>query len=151
MSTLQSQITDGIKDAMRSKDKVRLATLRDVKSKFMLEQSKAGASVEIKDEEAIKIISKLHRQRIDTSEVYKEQSREDLASDEVAQAEILSEFLPKALSDNEIETKVIEIIAKTGASGMGDMGRVMGMASAAMAGQADGKVISGFVRTQLLK
>lgn len=151
MSTLQSQITDGIKDAMRSKDKVRLATLRDVKSKFMLEQSKAGASEEIKDEEAIKIISKLHRQRIDTSEVYKEQSREDLASDEVAQAEILSEFLPKALSDNEIETKVIEIIAKTGASGMGDMGRVMGMASAAMAGQADGKVISGFVRTQLLK
>ena len=151
MSTLQSQITDGIKDAMRSKDKVRLATLRDVKSKFMLEQSKAGASVEIKDEKAIKIISKLHRQRIDTSEVYKEQSREDLASDEVAQAEILSEFLPKALSDNEIETKVIEIIAKTGASGMGDMGRVMGMASAAMAGQADGKVISGFVRTQLLK
>ncbi|HIO59206.1 MAG TPA: GatB/YqeY domain-containing protein [Flavobacteriales bacterium] len=151
MSTLQSQITDGIKDAMRSKDKVRLATLRDVKSKFMLEQSKAGASVEIKDEEAIKIISKLHRQRIDTSEVYKEQSREDLASDEVAQAEILSEFLPKAMSDNEIETKVIEIIAKTGASGMGDMGRVMGMASAAMAGQADGKVISGFVRTQLLK
>lgn len=151
MSTLQSQITDGIKDAMRSKDKVRLATLRDVKSKFMLEQSKAGASEEIKDEEAIKIISKLHRQRIDTSEVYKEQSREDLASDEVAQAEILSEFLPKAMSDNEIETKVIEIIAKTGASGMGDMGRVMGMASAAMAGQADGKVISGFVRTQLLK
>lgn len=151
MSSLQSQITDGIKDAMRSKDKIRLATLRDVKSKFMLELSKPGASEEVRDEEAIVIISKLHRQRVDTSDVYKEQNREDLASDELAQAEILAEFLPKALSESEIESKVAEIIEQTGASGMGDMGRVMGMASAAMAGRADGKVISGFVKSQLLK
>jgi uncharacterized protein YqeY len=117
----------------------------------MLEQSKTGATEELTDAEAIKILSKLHRQRIDTAEVYSSQDREDLASDELAQAEILSEFLPSALSEGEIEERVKEIISELGASGMGDMGKVMGIASADMAGRADGKVISQFVRTILLK
>ena len=151
MSGLHSQITQGIKDAMRAKDKVKLATLRDAKSKFMLEQSKNGATEELSDSEAIKILSKLYKQRLETAEVYKSQSREDLAEDELAQAKVLSEYLPSALDDSEIESKVIEIISETGASGMGDMGKVMGLASAAMAGRADGKVISGFVRSNLLK
>jgi len=151
MSGLHSQITNGIKDAMRAKDKVKLATLRDAKSKFMLEQSKTGATEDLSDSEAIKILSKLYKQRLETAEVYKSQSREDLAEDELAQAKVLSEYLPSALDDSEIESKVIEIISETGASGMGDMGKVMGLASAAMAGRADGKVISGFVRSNLLK
>jgi uncharacterized protein YqeY len=151
MSGLHSQITTGIKDAMRAKDKVKLATLRDAKSKFMLEQSKTGATEDLSDSEAIKILSKLYKQRLETAEVYKSQSREDLAEDELAQAKVLSEYLPSALDNSEIESKVIEIISELGASGMGDMGKVMGIASAAMAGRADGKVISGFVRSNLLK
>jgi len=151
MSGLHSQITSGIMDAMRAKDKVKLATLRDAKSKFMLEQSKTGATEDLSDSEAIKILSKLYKQRLETAEVYKSQSREDLAEDELAQAKVLSEYLPSALNDSEIESKVLEIISELGASGMADMGRVMGIASAAMAGRADGKVISGFVRSNLLK
>ena len=146
MSSLQQQIVDGIKDAMRSKDKVRLATLRDAKTKFVLEQTKTGSTADLDDAEVIKILSKLHRQRLDTAEVYKTQDREDLAEDEIAQAEVLSDFLPKGLSNEEIKAKVEEIITQLGASGMGDMGKVMGVASGQMAGQADGKVISQFVR-----
>ena len=151
MSGLHSTISSGIKDAMRAKDKVKLATLRDVKSKFMLEQSKTGATEDLSDSEAVKILSKLYKQRLETAEVYKSQNREDLAKDEIEQAAVLSEYLPKALSDAEIEAKVIEIISELGASGMGDMGKVMGAASSAMAGKADGKIISGFVRSNLLK
>jgi uncharacterized protein YqeY len=151
MSGLHSQINSGIKDAMRAKDKVKLATLRDAKSKFMLEQSKTGATEDLSDSEAIKILSKLYKQRLETAEVYTSQSREDLAEDELAQAKVLSEYLPSALNDSEIESKVIEIISELGASGMADMGKVMGVASAAMAGRADGKVISNFVRSNLLK
>jgi uncharacterized protein len=151
MSGIHLQITNGIKDAMRAKDKTKLATLRDAKSKFMLEQSKTGATENLSDKEAIKILSKLYKQRLETAEVYKSQSREDLSEVELAQAHILSEYLPSALSESEIESKVLEIISKLGASGMGDMGKVMGHASAEMAGRADGKVISGFVRSHLLK
>ena len=150
MASIHSQITSRIKDAMRARDKVGLATLRDVKSKFILEQTKTGATEELDDSVAIKIISKLQRQRLDTAEIYRGQGREDLADEELAQAKVLDEFLPKAMSKEEIESKVKEIISNLGASGMGDMGRVMGAASAAMAGKADGKVISGFVRSQLL-
>ena len=151
MASIHSQITSRIKDAMRAQDKVGLATLRDVKSKFILEQTKTGATDELDDSVAIKIISKLQRQRLDTAEIYRGQEREDLADEELAQAKVLDEFLPKAMSEEEIESKVKEIITKLGANGMGDMGRVMGAASAAMAGKADGKVISGFVRSQLLQ
>jgi len=151
MASIHSQITSRIKDAMRARDKVGLATLRDVKSKFILEQTKTGATDELDDSVAIKIISKLQRQRLDTAEIYRGQEREDLADEELAQAKVLDEFLPKAMSEEEIESKVKEIITKLGANGMGDMARVMGAASAAMAGKADGKVISGFVRSQLLQ
>ena len=149
MSSLHSQVVNGIKDAMRNKDKVRLVTLRDAKTKFVIEQTKTGSIEELDDSEVIKILSKLHRQRLDTAEVYKTQGREDLATDELDQAEVLSEFLPKAMSDEEIKSKVEEIISRLGASGMGDMGKVMGVASGEMAGKAEGKVISQFVREVL--
>tara|TARA_Y100000589_G_scaffold331178_2_gene383626 strand:+ start:4074 stop:4529 length:456 start_codon:yes stop_codon:yes gene_type:complete len=146
MLGLHKQVVDGIMNAMRNKDKVRLATLRDAKSKFVLEQTKTGTSDLLEDSKVIKILSKLQRQRIDTAEVYKSQGREDLAKDELAEAEILSDFLPKALSDDEIKANVEDIISRLGASGMGDMGKVMGIASGEMAGRAEGKIISQFVR-----
>lgn len=144
--SLHKEVVDGIKDAMRNQDKVRLATLRDAKSKFVLEQTKTGTSDELDDSEVIKILSKLQRQRLDTAEVYKGQGREDLAEDELAQAEVLADFLPKALTEDEVREKVSEIITRVGASSMADMGKVMGIASGEMAGRAEGKVISGFVR-----
>ena len=144
--SLHKEVVDGIKDAMRNKDKVRLATLRDAKSKFVLEQTKTGTSDELDDSEVIKILSKLQRQRLDTAEVYKGQGREDLAEDELAQAEVLADFLPKALTEDEVREKVSEIITRVGASSMADMGKVMGIASGEMAGRAEGKVISRFVR-----
>ena len=144
--SLHKEVVDGIKDAMRNKDKVRLATLRDAKSKFVLEQTKTGTSDELDDSEVIKILSKLQRQRLDTAEVYKGQGREDLAEDELAQAEVLADFLPKALTEDKVKEKVSEIITRVGASSMADMGKVMGIASSEMAGRAEGKVISRFVR-----
>jgi len=144
--SLHKEVVDGIKDAMRNKDKVRLATLRDAKTKFVLEQTKTGTSEELDDRDVIKILSKLQRQRLDTSEVYKEQGREDLADDELAQAEVLADFLPKALTEDKVKEKVSEIITRVGASSMADMGKVMGIASSEMAGRAEGKVISRFVR-----
>ncbi len=149
MASLYSQINSGIKDAMRARDKVRLATLRDAKSKFMLERSKTGATEELSDTEAIKILSKLQRQRIDTAEVYSTQDREDLASDELAQAEILSEFLPSSMTEKEIEAKVIEIISELGATGMGDMGKVMGLLKGKFSGRMDFSKASSMVKQHL--
>ena len=146
MSTLADQISDGIKDAMRAKDRERLAALRDIKSKILLEASKDGTGHQVDDATTMAILSKLVKQRNETAALYREQERPDLAEEEEAQAKVIQEFLPAALTEDEIEAKVKEIIASTGASSMADMGKVMGLASAAMAGQADGKVISGFVR-----
>ncbi len=146
MSTLAEQISEGIKDAMRAKDRERLAALRDIKSKILLEATKDGAGDQVDDATTMAILSKLVKQRNETAALYREQGRADLAEEEEAQAKVIQEFLPAALTEAEIEAKVKEIIASTGASSMADMGKVMGLASSAMAGQADGKVISGFVR-----
>lgn len=149
MSNLADSISSGIKDAMRAKDRERLTTLRDIKSKIMLEATKEGAGDSVDDATTLAILSKLLKQRNETAALYKEQGRPDLAAEEEAQAAVIQEFLPAALTEAEIKAKVAEIIASSGASSMADMGKVMGLASAAMAGQADGKVISGFVRKAL--
>ena len=149
MGNLANSISDGIKDAMRAKDRDRLSALRDIKSKIMLEATKEGAGDTVDDAVTMSILSKLLKQRKETAALYHEQGRADLAAEEEAQAAVIQEFLPAALSEEEIKARVAEIIAQTGASSMADMGKVMGMASKAMAGQADGKVISGFVRKAL--
>ena len=149
MGTLANSISEGIKDAMRAKDRDRLSALRDIKSKIMLEATKEGAGDSVDDAVTMSILSKLLKQRKETAALYHEQGRADLAEEEEAQAAVIQEFLPAALSEEEIKARVMEIIAQTGASSMADMGKVMGMASKAMAGQADGKVISQFVRTAL--
>lgn len=149
MGTLSDSISSGIKDAMRAKDRDRLAALRDIKSKIMLEATKGGAGDSVDDATTLAILSKLVKQRNETATLYREQGREDLAAEEEAQAAVIQEFLPAALTQEEIQAKVAHIIQETGATSMADMGKVMGLASAAMAGQADGKVISGFVRAAL--
>ena len=149
MSNLAESISEGIKNAMRAKDRERLTALRDIKSKIMLEATKEGAGETVDDTTTLAILSRLLKQRNETATLYSEQGREDLAAEELAQAAVIQEFLPAALSEAEIEAKVAEIIESVGASSMADMGKVMGLATSAMAGQADGKVISGLVRKAL--
>lgn len=148
--SMYTTISNGIKDAMRNKDRERLAALRDIKSKLMLEATKTGTDGDdIPDATAMAILTKLFKQRSETADLYAEQGREDLETEERGQAAVIAEFLPQPLTEEEIKAEVTAIIAETGASGMADMGKVMGMASSRMAGKADGKVISGFVRAAL--
>ena len=147
---MYSIISDGIKDAMRNKDRERLAALRDVKSKLMLEATKTGADGnDIPDATVLAILTKLFKQRSETADLYAEQGRADLEAEERAQAAVIAEFLPQPLTEEEIKAEVASIIAETGAASMADMGKVMGIASSRMAGKADGKVIAGIVRAAL--
>jgi len=147
---MYSTISDGIKDAMRNKDRERLAALRDVKSKLMLEATKTGADGnDIPDATVLAILTKLFKQRSETADLYAEQGRADLEAEERAQAAVIAEYLPQPLTEEEIKAEVAAIIAETGAASMADMGKVMGIASSRMAGKADGKVIAGIVRAAL--
>ena len=148
--SMYSTISDGIKDAMRNKDRERLAALRDVKSKLMLEATKTGADGnDIADATVLAILTKLFKQRSETADLYAEQGRADLEAEERAQAAVIAEFLPQPMTEEEIKAEVAAIIAETGAASMADMGKVMGIASSRMAGKADGKVIAGIVRAAL--
>lgn len=146
--SISNTINDQIKQAMLAKDKDRLAALRDIKSKLLLEATSGGGS-EVSDEVATKICLKLFKQRMETHELYITQGREDLASEELSQAKVIEEFLPKQLSEEEIKHEITQAIALLGASGPQDMGKVMGHLSAKLAGKADGKVISTLVRAAL--
>jgi uncharacterized protein YqeY len=148
--SLAIQINDGIKKAMLARDKDRLAALRDVKSKILLE-STSGGSAEISDELVIKICLKLFKQRMETYEIYKAQNREDLAADELFQAKVIEEFLPKMMSEEELKAEVNAAVASTGAAGPQDMGKVMGVLSSKLAGKADGKLIASLVKEALNK
>ena len=147
---LSEQINQAIKAAMRSKDKVRLSTLRDIKSKIMVEATSASGQ-EITDAVVLKICMKLHKQRKETYALYVEQGRDDLAKEEFEQAEIIETFLPKMLSEDEVRAEVVEAIKVVGASGPQDMGKCMGMLTKKLAGKADGKLISSIVRDELSK
>ena len=138
-----------IKEAMKSKDKVALESLRAIKSEILLAQTKTGASEELTEDEEIKLLQKLVKQRKDSSVLYKEQGRDDLAGPELAQVEIIAQFLPEQLDQVALNKIIADIIAKVGATSMKDMGKVMGMASKQLAGKADGKAISIAVK-QLL-
>ena len=148
MAAFSDKINKSIKEAMIAKDKVRLATLRDIKSKLILEATSGNGS-EVSDEIAIKICMKLYKQRKETHQLYIEQNREDLASEELAQASIIEEFLPKMLSEQEIQVEVSAAIKALNAGNMSDMGKVMGYLSTKLAGKADGKLISSLVRQGL--
>lgn len=144
-----ANLTDEIKTAMRAKDSLRLEALRAIKSAVMLEQTAQAGDTILTDEQEIKLVQKLVKQRKDSAQIFKDQNRPDLVEPEEAQAKIIAEFLPAQLSQEEIAKIVGDIIAQTGAEGMKDMGKVMGLASKQMAGTADGKTISTIVK-QLL-
>ncbi|AUC14062.1 glutamyl-tRNA amidotransferase [Tenacibaculum sp. SZ-18] len=146
--SIQKEITEKMKEAMKAKDTVGLTALRALKSAFLLAKTEAGAG-ELTAEQELKIIQKQVKQRKDSAQVYIEQNRQDLADPELAEAQILERFLPEPLSEDEISKVVIEVIAETGAEGMKDMGKVMGIVSKKLAGQADGKTISVIVKQKL--
>ncbi|MDC0870165.1 GatB/YqeY domain-containing protein [Flavobacteriaceae bacterium] len=148
--SLQKQIMEELKTAMKSKDVVALQALRAVKSAFLLAKTETGAGDDLTEDQEIKIIQKQVKQRKDSAAIFIDQGRQDLADPELAEIAVLEKFLPEALSEDAIEKVVLETIAKTGAEGMKDMGKVMGMVSKQLAGQADGKTISGIVRKNLV-
>ncbi|WP_298308453.1 GatB/YqeY domain-containing protein [Flavobacterium sp.] len=148
--SLQSKIMDVMKDAMRSKDTVALEALRAIKSELLLAQTATGSKEEISEADEIKILQKLVKMRKDSAEIYKTQNRPDLAEPELAQIAVIEQFLPAQLSEAEVEAIVSKIIAETGASGIASMGKVMGLASAKIGGQAEGKTISAIVKKLLV-
>jgi hypothetical protein len=147
--SLLIQINDEIKNAMRAKDTLALESLRAVKSAILLAQTESGAKEELSSDEEIKLLQRLVKQRKDSANIYKEQGREDLAEPELLQAAIIEKFLPAQLSEAEVEAVVAKIIEDNNASGMASMGKVMGLASAELAGKADGKTISTIVKKLL--
>mgnify|MGYP006079269643 FL=1 len=147
--TALDNLTTEIKEAMKAKNALALESLRAIKSAVLLQKSEAGASDEMSEDEEIKLLQKLVKQRRDSAAIFREQNRVDLAEPEEAQAEIIARFLPEQLSEEEVGKVIESIIAQTGASSMKDMGKVMGMASKQLAGKADGKTISTLVK-QLL-
>lgn len=147
--SLKQKIESEIKSAMIAKDKTRLGALRSIKSLILLEETKSGAKAEITEEDELKLLTKAAKQRKDSAEIYQQQNRDDLYEVEMAELKVLQEFLPAAMSDEEITAAIKEIIAQTGASSPKDMGKVMGVASKQLAGKADGKVISEKVKAIL--
>ena len=146
---LQEKVMQEMKNAMKSKDSVALESLRAIKSALLLVQTEKGASGSVSESDELKLLQKLVKQRKDSADIYKQQGREDLAEPELQQAAIIEKFLPKQLGAEEIEAVVNRVIEETGAEGMKDMGKVMGMVTKELAGQADGKTISGIVRAKL--
>ena len=140
-------INEDIKKAMLAREKEKLAALRDIKSKLLLEAT--SGSGEVSEEAAIKICMKLHKQRMETYELYVAQNRQDLADDELFQAKVIEAYLPKMMSEDEVRASVAATIDSLGASGPQDMGKVMGVLSGKLAGKADGKLIATLVKEML--
>ncbi len=147
--SLQQNIMTALKEAMKSKDQMALTALRAVKSAILLAQTESGAKEELTEEQELKILQKQVKQRRDSAAIYLEQGREDLATPELAEAEVINQFLPEAMSDEDIAKVVEDTIKRVEAEGMKDMGKVMGIVSKEIGGQADGKTISTIVRQKL--
>ena len=147
--SLKEKIDAAIKTAMLAREQNRLLALRSIKSLILLEETKEGGSGSLSEESEMKILNKAAKQRRDALEIFKQQGRDDLAEKEQAELSVIEVFLPQQLSAAELESKVQEIIAQTGASGPSDMGKVMGLASKSLAGLADGKSISETVKRLL--
>lgn len=147
--SLQNQINEEIKTAMKAKDTLSLEALRAVKSAILLAQTESGAKEELSQEEEIKLLQRLVKQRKDSAAIFIQQGRQDLAIPEQEQAAVIEKFLPAQLSEAEVEAAVAQIIGDNGFSGVAAMGQVMGIASKQLAGSADGKTISGVVKKLL--
>jgi|UniRef100_UPI003FEE9407 uncharacterized protein YqeY len=146
---LFDKVSGDIKTAMLARDKVRLEALRGIKKEFLEAKTAKGGDGELSDDAALKILAKMVKQRKESASIYTEQNREDLAGEELAQAAIIEEYLPKQLSEEELTAALKEIIARVGATSAKEMGKVMGTASKELAGKAEGKAISAKVRELL--
>jgi len=147
--TLEEKINAGIKEAMKSKDKIRLDALRAIKSQILLAKTAGGSKTEISDEEVLKILQKMVKQRKESAQLYREKGRDDLAEEEINQAKIIEELLPEQVSEEELEKEIKNIIEQTGASSIRDMGKVMGVATKKFAGRADNKLIAEITKKLL--
>jgi len=148
--SLQKELMVKLKEAMKAKDTLALESLRAVKSAILLAQTESGAKEELTEDQELKLLQRLVKQRKDSAVLFSDQGREDLAAPELAQAKIISQFLPEQMSEEAVKEVISGIISQTGASGMKDMGKVMGMASKQLAGKADGKTISVIVKASLV-
>ena len=146
---LEDQVNNDIKEAMKAKARVRLEALRGIKKEIIEAKTAKGAGDEVSDDDIIRIIQKMVKQRKDAAELFKSQNREDLAEKEMEEIEAIKDYLPAQLSKEELETAVKAIIEKVGATSMKEMGKVMGMASKELAGRAEGKEISAMVKVLL--
>ena len=146
---LFDKVSEDIKAAMKAKDKVRLEALRGIKKEFIEGKTAPGADGQLSDEAALKILVKMAKQRKESAAIFSQQNRPELAAEEMAQAEVIEQYLPKQLSEEELKEKIKEIIDSVGASSPRDMGKVMGVATKQLAGLADGKAISNIVKSLL--
>ena len=147
--SLKTQVENGIKDAMRAKDQDTLRALRAIKSLILLEETKGGSTGELTADDELKLLTKAAKQRRESADIYKTQNRPDLLEKEEAELAIIEQFLPKQLTEDEVKAKLQDIIARVGASSPADMGKVMGVATKELAGQADGRVVSTLVKSLL--
>ena len=147
--SLQTKVMDALKEAMKAKDTIALESLRAIKSAILLAKTEAGAAAELAEEEELKLLQRLVKQRKDSPALYAQQGRNDLAEPELAQVAVIEKFLPKQLSEAEVTEAVKAIIAEVGATSAKDMGKVMGVATKQLAGKTDGKVISAIVKSLL--
>ena len=147
--SLQEKVMTEIKAAMKAKNSVALESLRAIKSAILIAQTDKVAGGELSEEDEIKLVQKLVKQRKDSASIFNEQGRNDLAEPELAQVAVIEKFLPAQLSEEEIEKVVVNTITSVGETGMQDMGKVMGIVSKELAGQADGKTISTIVKSKL--
>ncbi len=148
--SLSQKIADEMKAAMKSRDKQRLEALRAIKSALMLAKTEKGAGSELTEDEELKILQRLQKQRKDSLEIYQQQGRDDLAEVEQSQLSVIEDFLPKQMSEQELEAYLRELIVRVDAKGPQDMGKLMGTATKELAGKADGKAISAKVK-EILK
>ena len=147
--SLQDKVMGKLKEAMKAKDTVALESLRAIKSAILIAQTESGAKQELTEDEELKLVQKLVKQRKDSATLYQEQGRADLADPELAQVTVIEQFLPEQMSEEELQKVVAVIVEKVGATSMKDMGKVMGMVSKELAGKADGKAISNVVKSLL--
>ncbi len=147
--TLYTQIETAIKEAMLARDMARLNALRGIKKEFLEAKTAPGANGELSDDAALKILVRMAKQRRESAQIYTDNNRPELAENELAEVAVIEDYLPKALSADELEAALKEIVARVGATGPKDMGKVMGVATKELAGRADGKAISAAVRAIL--
>ena len=146
---LFDQVSEDIKKAMLAREKVRLEALRGIKKEFLEAKTAKGANGELTDENAVRILSKMVKQRRESAKIYTDNNRPELAENELAEAAVIEGYLPAQLSDEELTAEIAAIIAQTGASSPKDMGKVMGVASKQLAGRAEGRAISAKVKEML--